>query len=383
MGLAGLLIPLGPLASASTKKSQTFDDWRRAFEAGMPARMAAAKISGLAVAITSRDTSTHYETAFGYADLSQNRKFTADTPMHLASVSKLFTASALVQLFERLGHDLHADVNNFIDFPVTNPHHPDLPITPFQLLTHTSSISDVVYNAKVPPTPGDPKVSLSSFLRDYLVKGGKLYSASGSYSKAKPGAAFDYSDVGMALAGYVVQCVSEQDFATYTKTNLFDPLGINSAHWYLREFAPNVLAKPYEFKNGKFAEMAQKGYPDVPSGMLRCSVRDLAKMLHAMLGGDTGPNPILSPCAVAEMLRRQIDPSLVHYQGLGWVEEVINGHAYVGHSGLDDGATNMVALTDDQSHAVAVLINTDETDAVSNFRGAVTQDLVAGAALAG
>ena len=388
-GLAGLVVAQGSIAQgsaafAATSQKQTFDQWLHDFEASVPARLAAAHVAGVEVTIVSKNAPTPYAAAFGYADIAANRTLTPATPMHLASVSKLFTASALVQLFDHCGLDRHDDVNSFIDFPVRNPAYPDLPITPHQLVTHTSSVSDDNYVGF--DTVGDPTQSLSDFLRAYLVPGGKHYSPKKSYlPKHKPGTYFSYSDVGMALVGYIVECVSGQDFAAYTQANVLEPLGITDAHWYLREFAPGVLAVPYEYKNGALAALPQMSYPDVPAGALRCSVADLATSLRAMIGGAIGTPPILSPADVAEMLRPQVSPKIVPYQGLGWVQEVVSGHPYVGHSGSDIGFANMVVLTEDQNHAVAVLINTDEGDGslVTDFRAAITTDLVHGAQLLG
>lgn len=383
-GSLGLAV-LGPFAFAGCGggkvQSGAFENWQRDFEAGVPARMLAAEVPGTAVAIVSKQTSTRYAAAFGFADLQQKRAFTVDTPTHLASVSKLFTASALVQLFERRGLDLHADVNSFIDFSVRNPAYPDLPITPHQLITHTSSISDDGYVDF--STDGDPTQTLSSFLRNYLVNGGAAYSPDTSFLKGKPGAQWSYCNVAVALAGYVVESVSKQSFSSYTSANLFEPLGMANAHWYLKEFAPNVLAKPYIYENNALVELPQEGYPDVPAGMLRCSVNNLASMLHAMLGGNTGQQAILSPSAVAAMLRQQIDPAIAAYQGLGWISEDINGRPFVGHSGSDSGASNMVVLTEDQNYAVAVLMNIDSTSDNEKFRSSMIEDLLAGVKLAG
>jgi CubicO group peptidase (beta-lactamase class C family) len=381
MGLAGLLLPEGSLVMARDNQHPSFESWRRDFEASVPERMKAANVVGVSVAISSRDKAVCYAASFGFADLKEQRKLTADTPIHLASVSKLFTASALVQLFERKGCDLHDDINEFIDFPVRNPHHPHLSITPHQLLTHTSSISDKGYGDV--SFEGDPQQNLPSFLRDYLVNGGGAYSPKTSFLKAKPGTKWDYSNVAIALAGYVVESLSKQSFSSYVEDNVLEPLGIRNAHWFLKQFAPDVLAKPYAFVNGKFVELPQQGYPDVPAGMLRCSASDLAKSLHAMLGWETGRKAILSPRAIAEMLRRQVGPKIIPFQGLGWIEEEINGDKFVGHSGSDIGASNMVVLTKDKSHAVAVLMNIEGTLQTSKFRASVIEDLIVGTKFAG
>ncbi|WP_395449576.1 serine hydrolase domain-containing protein [Aminobacter sp. UC22_36] len=379
LGLSGLLIPQGHLAFAGEQKNPSFGAWRRDFEAGIPAKMKAANVAGAAVAIASKENAALYSGAFGFADLKQRRKLTVDTPMHLASVSKLFTASALVQLFERRGLDLHGDINDFIDFEVRNPHHPQLPITPHHLLTHTSSVFDEGHGDV--SFPGDPKQSLSDFLRNYLVRGGSAYAPETSFLKAEPGAKWEYSNVAVALAGYVVERVSGQSFSAYVQEHILDPLGVANAHWYIREFAPDVLAKPYTFEGGAFVELPQQGYPDVPAGMLRCSVSDLAKSLHAMLGA--GPNAILSHRASAEMLRRQVDPKIYPYQGLGWTEEETASRKIVGHTGSDNGASNIVALSEDNSHVAALLMNNDGTPESGAFRASVIDDLLAGAKLAG
>ncbi|WKB55186.1 serine hydrolase domain-containing protein [Eleftheria terrae] len=378
MGTAGLVLPQACLVMANGRQAR-FEKWRQAFEASVPARMRAAKVVGASVAITARDTASHYAASFGFANLRRHRRLTVDTPMHLASVSKLFTACALVQLFERRGDDLHADVNDFIDVRIRNPHHPATPITPHQLLTHTSSISDEGYGDV--SFPGDPKQSLSDFLQGYLVKGGAAYSPDGSFLKTQPGAQWNYSNVGVALAGHIVEKSSGQSFASYVEENLLRPLGMGNAHWYIGDFAPEVLAKPYRLQNGRFVELPQQGYPDVPAGMLRCSVSDLAKALRAMLGQATGAQALLSPGAVKQMLRRQVDSRLHGYQGLGWTQEATASHAVVGHTGSDNGASNMVALSQDQAQAVALLMNVDGTKQTARFRASVVDDLLAGAKL--
>lgn len=390
---AGMLAPTGssarvaslpPLSELSRRaapagRRRTFDAWRSDFEADVAGRLEAAGVAGAAVAITSPDTAVRYVAAFGSADRATERALTVETPMHLASVSKLFTATALVQLFEDRGLDLHADVDEFLDFSVRNPRHGRIPITAQQLITHTSSISDEGHGDV--SFPGDPTQSLADFLRNYLAKGGDAYNPKTSFSRAKPGTAWDYCNVGAALAGYVVERVSGQSFDAYVREHLFERLGVTNAHWYLRDFAPDVLAKPYTFENGAFTELPQQGYPDVPAGMLRCSVTDLATSLNAMIGQAGDDRAILSSRAAKQMLRRQVDRKIYPYQGLGWTSEEAR-RKVVGHTGSDNGASNMVALTTDRRQAVALLMNTDGTPESGEFRASVVEDLLAGALLA-
>lgn len=378
LGLGGMLLfPLRPVAGYPSRATR-FDAWRREFEAGMPSLMRAAKVPGAAMAITAPGAH-HYTAAFGMADIQQGRRLTAATPMHLASVSKLATALALVQLFERKGHDLHEGLDRYLDFPVRNPRYPKQIITPHHLLTHTSSISDEGYGDLT--HPGDSPQKLSDFLSGYLVEGGNTWSRDGSFLPHPPGASWSYSNVGMALAGHVVEAVSGQSFASYVQANVFTPLGIEGAHWSIAAFGRDVLATPYVVEANAFTPLPQQGYPDVPAGMLRCSVHQLATLLNAMLPGMASTRAIASDETLARMLRSQVDPAIAPYQGLGWVSEDGGARQVIGHSGSDPGASNMVALSDDRRHAVVVLMNVDGSRRSARFRDRVTHDLLGGAAL--
>lgn len=82
------------------------------------------------------------------------------------------------------------------------------------------------------------------------------------------------------------------------------------------------------------------------------------------------------------MLRRQVDPKIYPYQGLGWTEEESASRKVVGHTGSDNGASNIVALSEDQNHVAALLMNNDGTLKSGAFRASVIDDLLAGAKLA-
>lgn len=381
---AGAAFLVGLRASSALAKpidnGHRFEGWRKRFEETLPSRMAEAQVPGLAVAIASRDSDWRYTAAFGYADISQQRKFFVDTPSHLASVSKLFTASALVQLFDRKGLGINDDLNRFIDFSVRNPHHPDVPITVRHLLTHTSSISDEGYKGF--STVGDSNQSLSSFVHDYLSPGGPAYAAETSFLQDRPGTRWSYSNVAIALAGYIIESVSGQSFPSYIQENIFEPLGLHNAKWILRDFGPDIVAKPYRLVDGKLREQPHQGYPDVPAGMLRCSVTDLAKAVHAMLNKKPGQNPVLSPRMVDLMLTRQVDPGIRPYQGLGWCAERINNQLLVGHYGGDAGASTGVFLRPDRKYAAIVIMNVAPDPKVINFKSAIIGDLLAGSVFA-
>ena len=112
--------------------------------------------------------------AYGFADLEQRVAMSLDSLQNIASVSKTFAATAIMQLMEAGLIDLDADVNEYLAFTVRNPYYPRVPISARQLLTHTSSLRDG------PAYPqhyacGDPKMSLGTWVRQYLAIGGRFY----------------------------------------------------------------------------------------------------------------------------------------------------------------------------------------------------------------
>ena len=138
------------------------------------------------------------EAAFwGYANIENEEAPTADTAYLLASVSKLFVATAIMQLEERGLLSLDDDVNKLlhVDFPsIRNPSHPNVPITVRQLLTHTASIRDDwnVIDESYVFDAVDPEISLQAFTKEYFTPSkAKAYRA-----KHPPGTDYAYANMG-------------------------------------------------------------------------------------------------------------------------------------------------------------------------------------------
>ena len=96
---------------------------------------------GISVAIV-QNGQLVYNQSFGYKDLATATLLSNDDVMRIASISKSFTATALMQLVDRGIISLSDDVSDLIGFTIRNPHHPNTPITLRMLLSHTASIRD-------------------------------------------------------------------------------------------------------------------------------------------------------------------------------------------------------------------------------------------------
>jgi CubicO group peptidase (beta-lactamase class C family) len=114
---------------------------------------------------------------------------------------------------------------------VSNPAFPDAPITLRQLATHTSGISDrwEVYERAYLYDGAAPE-PLEAFLRGYFVSGGADYSKD-NFVAAAPGTHREYSNIGAALAGHIVERAMGERLDAITQRDVFDPLGMRNTHW--------------------------------------------------------------------------------------------------------------------------------------------------------
>ena len=171
--------------------------------------------------------------SFGNANLAQADLVDDSTIFLLASISKVFTATAAFQLMEDGQLNLDRDINQYLPFSVEVPGYESDSITMRHLLTHTSGIED---NGPVQDTyysTGDPTISLADVCQRYFATNGSDYDASGNFFNRAPGTGYDYSNMAIALAGFVLESLSGIDFNQYCKQTIFNPLCMNNTSWYL------------------------------------------------------------------------------------------------------------------------------------------------------
>ena len=324
--------------------------------------MKAATIPGLAVGLA-RDGVVRLARGYGLADIATGRAVTADTRFHIASLTKTVTATAVMQLAEDGRLALDAPVGPHLDFPLANPRHPEAPITVRQLLTHTSSLSDARYYEIDFRTHGhDATQSLGDFLKAYLAPGGAAHAAGGCFSAKPPGEAWDYSNVGYALLGYLAGRVGGEDMRDLTRRHLFAPLGLKRTTWTIAETPATQSATPYDTFEGVQTPVAPIGFPDWPVGMIRSSITDFTRFAAAAANGGTSRGVhILRPETMTAMLDMQTPAGLPDWltgQGLGWMESSLEGARRPNHWGGDPGVFTAVYLDPASRTAAVVFTNT-------------------------
>ena len=278
--------------------------------------MEAEHISGLSASVF-KDGEKIWEGTFGRFNREQNRDVTDSTSFLLYSVSKTFTGIALMQLHALDSFELDAPINNYLPFEVNHPDFPNSSITFRMLMSHVSGIKDnwtvinglMLYNEDTP-------VSMADFLEDYFVPTGAYYNDNLSFTNSEPGTHFAYSNVGVTLAGYLVELISGMPFHTYVYSKILEPLGMGKSKYYLSEMDTAQLAMEYKFYGNQYHPSGFKSCPLLPAGFLHSSLKEMNNYLQMLMNhGTYNGVTILDSALLASMLVEQY-PTVAPNAGL-------------------------------------------------------------------
>jgi CubicO group peptidase (beta-lactamase class C family) len=323
-------------------------------DAFLEAQLDAGHVPGMSAAVL-RGGEVAWTGAYGMADVDAGRPVETGTLFELASISKTIVSVALMQLEEQGQISLDDDVGTLVPFDVRHPDYPSTPITLRMLVTHTSSIIDDWDTLDAGYTPGDAQTSLHDFLEGYLVPGGATFSASTNFSQVEPGSAFEYSNVAVTLAAYVVEVVSGEPFDAYCQEHVFAPLGMDETAWRMADLDPSHVAVPYEYQSGAFSSFGFYGYPDYPDGLLRTSAPQLGRFLSAFIhDGSLGGVKVLD-ASTAQAMRQPQVPEIEPSQAIIWYYE----GGTLGHTGGDLGVATSMFYRPDDGAGVIFLLNAD------------------------
>ncbi len=332
------------------------------FDEYLEAEMEGQKIPALGVLLF-KDGQILHEAYLGESNIEQNRALSANSLFLLASVSKIITATALMQLHEQGRFGLDEPINDYLPFSVAVPNY-STPITFRMLLTHTSGIDDATTITDGYYYGQDSPVALLDFMQSYLSTSGSLYDAANNFFDFEPGTMHEYSNAGSALIGVLVEQISGVEFNAYCKNNIFSPLGMTQSFWRLDEAQQSglPLVQPYKKAGTSFDPIEHYTFSDYPNGGLRSSARDLYILLNAFAQGGRGANnhQLLNSATVQMMLSEQI-PDLDGDMGLH-IYKVEDEYGLWGHGGGEDGVATLVAFHPSTKIGVVLLANQEDAD---------------------
>ncbi len=283
-------------------------------------------IPGLALGIIQDGQIAHLQ-GFGLAD-SAGRPVTPQTPFHIGSVTKSFTALAVMQLVEAGKIDLDAPVQRYLPWFELADKEAAAQMTVRHLLNQTTGIS----------TKDGNRFWSSQQDMEETVRG------LGSLSLTHPvGTNYQYSNTNFAIAGLIVEKVSGQSYADYVTEHIFEPLDMRHSYTSRPAARADGLAEGHIYMFGRpFASEGVSPPSGLPVGFLIASAEDMAHYLMAQLNdGQYGDGSILSAQGIAELHTPAALQGESHY-AMGWSVGERDGMTAVSHSG-DTGRNHAMA----------------------------------------
>jgi CubicO group peptidase (beta-lactamase class C family) len=318
---------------------------------------------GLAVGVV-RDGRPELFRGHGLADIASKAPITEDSVFRIASVTKLFTAIALMQLWEQGRLDLDAPANDYLRAYTLVPANASWrPATVRHLLTHTAGIPEVVHLGDLLHRDWGPfgsrPAELSVPVGDRLPSLTEYYT-NGLRVTAEPGTAFQYTNHGFATLGQIIEDVSGVPRERYFRERLFEPLGMTSTDLVRSERVVPRLATGYVFgRRGPQPVPDREWICRLGAGGIYSSPRDLGRFVAAVLGGGANEHGrVLEPATLGAMFEPhyQPDPRLPG-RGLGFFRSDAGGHRVVGHDGVLPGFNAELLVAPDDGVGVFALTN--------------------------
>ncbi|NGM61313.1 beta-lactamase family protein [Sphingobacterium sp. SGG-5] len=312
---------------------------------------------GMSIVVV-KDNQLIYQQSLGYSDLENEVPLKTDNLFRIASISKSFTATALLQLVEQGRISLQDNVSDLIGFPVVNPKYPDKVITLEMLLSHRTSINDSQkYNTLDIINPAkNPKYAKS-------------------YGDYAPGTKYRYTNMGYNLAGAILEKLHGKRFDVVIHEQILKPLGMK-AGFNVDSLDKSKFASIYIYKKGSQSFIKSQasyrstnlkdyriGYDAArfsPTGGLKVSALDLAKymQMHMNYGVYDG-HRVLSDSLAHLMQQPFSKMSGIADYGLGLLSTkgIITEEKMVGHTGAVPGLRSAMYFEPQKKFGFIVVTN--------------------------
>jgi CubicO group peptidase (beta-lactamase class C family)/D-alanyl-D-alanine dipeptidase len=315
------------------------------------------ELPALSVALVD-DQKVVWARGFGLADPKAKKPATAETVYRVGSVSKLFTDIALMRLVEKGELDLDAPVTKYLpDFKPKTKF--DKPITLRMLLSHRAGVvrESPVGNYFDPTSP-----SLEAMVR----------SMNDTENVYEPGARIKYSNAGIATAGYVLEKIHKQPFATFLGKSLLTPMGMTQSSFEPTDAVKKNLAKAemWTYPGRTFeAPTWELGMP--PAGSMYSTAPDLGRFLTILFNrGQAEGERILKPETLEKMYEPQFaKPGEKTGFGIGFYLTELDGKRVIGHGGAVYGFATELAALPGEKLGVVVIASKDGANAVTHRIG--------------
>jgi CubicO group peptidase (beta-lactamase class C family) len=286
-----------------------------------------------------------YKKGFGYADVKSKIPVTPDTKFRIGSVTKQFTAAAILKLQEKNLLSVNDKLSKYVpDFARGDE------VTIHHLLTHTSGIHSYTgrgdFIAKVTKTVS-PDTLINTIKNDPY--------------DFNPGERMLYNNSGYFLLGYIIGKVSGKPYDVYLKETFFDPLKMENTGMHYAGIKLQNEAKGYAKDNGKYDDalnwdMSWAG----AAGALYSTVDDLLKWNEALFGGKVLNEKSLNAALTPAVLKNGAEPGMQY--GYGLIKSKFRGTEIIGHGGGLHGFITQLSYYPTEKLTVVMFSNTAEPE---------------------
>jgi len=322
----------------------------RLFTSWIRGQLAYRNLPGIAVGVVS-DQQLVWAQGFGFADVDKKIRMTPATKFRMASHSKLFTATAIMQLRDAGKVHLDDTVSAYLPwFHLGSASADDPAITIEELLTHSAGL----------PREAGPHWSELSFpdaagVQQFV----KTHQAAFS-----PEIRWKYSNLGFTIAGMVVEAISGEKWADYIQHHIFDPLGMtaSSVDRDVDGLATGYGARMPDGTRAKMPFVDARAM--APATGITSNVEDMAKFVSLQFRqGKVGGSQILSTGALRQMHRvRVLDNNWQSGNAIGFAVLRNGEKTYVGHGGSYFGYKTQTYMQMEPKVGVIVLTNADDSN---------------------
>ncbi len=315
------------------------------------------KATGLSVAVMKKNKIV-YTYNWGYKDVATKQELTNNDIFRIASISKSFTATAIMQLVEAGKCTLSDDISDLVGFNVRNPKYPDKPITLKMLLSHRSGLNDKEGYFTLDAINPDKN-------KNYI----------NCYNNYPPDGGYQYCNLNFNIAGTIVERLSDTRFDRYIQENILQPLGLYGGYC-IDSLNNNLFVTLYEYDAAKDSFIASPnayhprreeistyrlGYSAPifsPTGGMKISATDLAKYMtmHCNYGKGMNRKRIISKKSA-----RIMQTSLTNEEGYGLAlsntTKLIKGVSMTGHTGSAYGLYSSMFFNPKRKYGFVVITN--------------------------
>ena len=327
------------------------------------------KAIGISVAVVKKNKII-YTKSFGWQDKDAQKPLKEDHIFRIASISKSFSATSIMQLVEAGKISLDDDVSVLIGFKVRNPKFPETVITLRMLLSHLSSIND----------------SEGYFSLDFI-NPDKNPNWAKCYSDYEPGKGYKYCNLNFNMVGTIIERISGERFDEYVRHHVLDPLGLYGGYC-VDSLDRNKFATIYEYGNGGTYTAAPAAYASrseelqkyirgystpifSPTGGMKISAKDLAQymIMHSRMGKYKGKRIITK--ASAEQMQTPLSADEHYGLAIETTEKMIPGKSLKGHTGVAYGLFSAMYFHPKEKFGIVVISNGCDPKYEEGFNGVI------------